>query len=129
MTLKQMAKKGITWIENFFFNREGEHRESFFKFLLTVTIFAFIGAMLGGLLDKLVNWMQGNRKSTWDCIGFVLVQLIITSAIFYIVLKYIIVRPVPFDDWMINTFAGFLFTITFFTSQETLTKNSECSIP
>jgi hypothetical protein len=99
------------------------------KFLALVTGFALLGCILGGLLDKLINWVQDSKFAWWQCFGFLVLQLLITSIVFYILLKYVIVRPVPFDEWMINTFAGFLFTITYFTSQETLTKNSEWAIP
>ena len=118
-----------SWLENIFVNQKGEHRESFMKFLALVTGFALLGCILGGLLDKLINWVQDSKFAWWQCFGFLVLQLLITSIVFYILLKYLIVRPVPFDEWMINTFAGFLFTITYFTSQETLTKNSECAIP
>jgi hypothetical protein len=123
-----MTKRGISWIENLFYNQKGEHRESFFKFILIVTGFALLGSILGGLLDKLVNWLQDSKFAWYQCFGFLILQLLITSVVFFLMLKFIVVRPVPFDDWMINTFAGFLFTITYFTSQETLTKNSECAI-
>jgi len=122
-------KKGITWIEGFFSNQKQEHRDSFLKFIFKVTIFALLGAILGGLLDKLMNWIQGTRDEWYECLGFLTLQLLITSLFFFIVLRYIIVRPEPFDDWMINTFAGILFTITYFASQSTLSKNADCSMP
>ena len=121
--------KSTSWLETIFVNPKGEHRESFMKFLARVMAFALLGCILGGLLDKLINWLQDSKFAWWQCFGFLVLQLLITSIVFYILLKYLIVRPVPFDEWMINTFAGFLFTITYFTSQETLTNNSECAIP
>jgi len=123
------SSKGISWIENLFDSPEDEHRESFFKFILVVTVFAVLGCILGGLLDKFIGWIQGDSNAWWQCFGYVVLQLLVTSVVFYIMLKYIVVRPVPFDEWMINTFGGLLFLLTYFTSQTRLSSNSDCIIP
>ena len=124
-----MSKNGISTVEQFFFNSRYERKQTFLKFMTVVLLWAIIGCILGALLDKLIDYFQRDKTAPWQCFGFLVLELFITCIVFYVMLQYIVVRPVSFDEWMMNTFAGFLFSLTYFTSQVTLSKNADCAIP
>lgn len=102
-----------------------EHRENFFKFLINVTSYALLGVVAGGIVEKVSQNIQGDKDSRGDCALFLVGQLVFVSLLFFALLHVPFIYPV-FDDWMMGTFAGFLFALTFFAAQPSLSTNMTC---
>ena len=104
-----------------------EHRESIFKFLGYFLFFALLGVGIGGLLDQLVKNVQKDNPPRWNCGVALLSQLLVVGLGFWFMLDKIKLK-ISFDDWMLATFSGFIFALTLFTSQTTLSSNIQCLI-
>jgi drug/metabolite transporter (DMT)-like permease len=101
-----------------------EHRESYEKFLLYFIGYGILGVALGGTLDYAIKKAQGPTPKRLSCFGWLLGNLLITATAFFVILK--LKRGVKFDDWMMATFAGFIFSLCYFTSQSNLSSNMQC---
>lgn len=101
-----------------------EHRDSIYKFMQVFFMSGFLGLFIGGLFDYIVRHAEGTEPSKPRCFGYLTLQFAFTGLFFYFALLY--KRGISFDDWMMSTFAGFIFALSFFTVQQTLTNNMLC---
>lgn len=104
-----------------------EHRYSLVRFVGTFVIFAALGTVSGGLLDKLMNRIQGTTTDKGSCAKFLFVNVVINGFSLYLLLT-LKRTGLQFDDWLMGTFNGFIFALTLFNAQEKLTKNMQCLI-
>jgi hypothetical protein len=103
-----------------------EHKSKFSVFVGRILLWGLIGAVIGGVLERLILILQGkNRESQprLKCLGFSVVSLLIIATTFYVTLR-IVSRT--FDDWLMGTISGFTFALTFFDSFESLGDNVKC---
>lgn len=105
-----------------------EHRENIVRFLVVFLICGFLGLLLGGIFDYTINKFEGTETNRLKCAGWLTIQLLITGTSFYlaITLKR---TGIPFDEWMMNTFAGFIFALSLFTVQHKFNENMQCLLP
>ena len=101
-----------------------EHRESILKFVGYFVIYGILGVVLGGLLDYFVGKAQGTTPSKIVCGGWLVGLLAINAVVFYVLL--LVKKGIKFDDWMMSTFVGFVFSLCFFTAQSRLASNMQC---
>jgi hypothetical protein len=76
-------------------------------------------------LMRVVYNSAGNQSNHAKCMGFVSIQIVIIASLFWIVSVFI---GSTIDDWVMATWSGFLFALTFFASQVTLNQNIQCAI-
>lgn len=111
-----------------------EHRQSLTRFLVNFFVYAFLGILLGGLIDRVVAKVRGDLNSKWRCLSALSAQLAVTGTAFYILVKLSETQNLNFlfglmfDDWMMGTWQGFIFALTFFGTQQSLTDNIQCVV-
>ena len=103
-----------------------EHRKSLTLFLYYFMIASAVGLFSGALLDFAVTKARGEKKR-WKCALALTGQIVVVGVIFYILFK-LSGPKLFFDDWMMNTFSGFIFALTFFGAQSSLSENISCVI-
>jgi hypothetical protein len=101
-----------------------EHQH-FFKFMQSFFLYGFLGLFVGGLFDYGIRRAEGTETSKGKCLGFLSIQFGITGIFFYFALRWT-KGILPFDDWMMGTFSGFIFSLSFFTVQQSLSNNMTC---
>ena len=101
-----------------------EHRENVVKFIGYFLVYALLGVFAGGLMDYLINKGQGSDTSKGSCFWWLVANLTLTGGLFFVLL--LVKRGIRFDDWMLGTFVGFIFSLCFFSAQGNLSKNMQC---
>jgi hypothetical protein len=104
-----------------------EHRYSIAKFVGSFIVFAALGTVAGGLLDRLIVRVQSNQTEKVSCAKFLGLNLLIDGLAFYAILA-LKKNGIPFDDWLMGTFDGFIFALCLFNTQEKLTANMQCLV-
>lgn len=102
-----------------------EHKLSPLQFILRVALFGILGVVLGGLINALMRVIHNGSSNRWVCSGFVAIQIVVIAALFAIASLLI---GSSIDDWVMATWTGFLFALTFFASQSTLNQNIQCAV-
>jgi hypothetical protein len=104
-----------------------EHKSSLVKFVGSFILFAALGTVAGGLLDRLIVRLQNNQTQKGSCAKFLFVNVFIDGLAFYLLfaIKY---NGLQFDDWLMGTFDGFIFALALFNTQEKLTANMQCLV-
>ena len=103
-----------------------EHEWHPFTFSSRVVLWGVLGAVLGGATQKLFDVLQGDNiqtQSKLKCSGYGVLYLIVLAVIFYVVLRVV---SRQFDDWMLGTISGFIFALSYFAAQTTLSQNIQC---
>lgn len=103
-----------------------EHEWSFRTFLFKVLLYGLLGAIAGGLTERVLLELQGEDRTTQPrlkCAGFATLTLVIIAVLFYIVLR---VASRYFDDWLLSTISGFMFALTYFDALQALGDNINC---
>lgn len=107
-----------------------EHRNvwSFYKSCL---ISGFLGLLIGGVIEETMKFVEDKTSlkptSRLYCGGLLWLQLSLIALALYIGNKAPFVRKVLyFDDWLMGTFAGFLFALTFINVQNRLNTSTLC---
>jgi hypothetical protein len=103
-----------------------EHRKSLTSFLYYFMIASAVGLLSGALLDFAATKVRGEKKR-WKCALTLTGQIVVVGVIFYILFK-LSGPKLFFDDWMMSTFSGFIFALTFFGAQTSLSENINCAI-
>lgn len=101
-----------------------EHRERPFLFIGRIFLFGLLGILIGAAIEALVTRVPNDESSQVKCGLLLSMHLAIVAVLFWLaslVLGYTI------DNWVMETWAGFLFALTFFTSQQSLTSNTMCT--
>lgn len=101
-----------------------EHRQTLFKFVSSFVFYGFLGNLLGGLLNYCIVKIQGENPKKLNCAFTLLYSLGILGVIFFVALK--VKKGILFDDWLYDTFVGFIFAVTFFNAFQSLSENSIC---
>jgi hypothetical protein len=96
--------------------------ESFFKYLLSVGPFIFIGTVFGTLLDGGVDAVQEQvgGYTWWVCLIYLLIQLYFSVAVYWF-LNWFFKGSVK--SWLFSTSAGFMFSLLYFGVQNNLMIN------
>ena len=103
---------------------EYEHRESLFKFVQIFFMFGFLGLLVGGFFDYAIRKIESDTTNKLECAGYLGIQFVLIAIFFYALL--VLKKGVAFDDWLMGTFAGSIFALSFFTVQQQLTNNMQC---
>lgn len=99
-----------------------EHSYPFLKFMGIMLLASSLGAVLGGIVEKAIGALQ--KDTNKNCISFLMLHLTLIAFILYAAVhlyRY-------FDDWLLATFAGFLFALTFFNVQDSISGNLHCIV-
>lgn len=130
-----LPKEEINYISEYVQKRlhTNAYEHSHFWIFLRDNLFAsLIGILLGGIIDQVLYHLQDitigftNRVA---CATSVVINILIIIAFFFFINSHPFIRRyLFFDDWLLGTFAGFLFGLTFFQTQEVLTQNIQCVI-
>jgi len=97
---------------------KSEHKETFIEFTSRFVFYALLGAALGGIADIASNKLRNKSNSKVRCGLILLLQLFVIGSIFFWLTRANF--QIPFDDWLMETWTGFVFAITFFSSQKSL---------
>lgn len=103
-----------------------EHEWSLTRFASRVVLWGIVGSVVGGITQKLFQFLQGDDiqgQSKWKCAGYGVLYLIALAITFYVTLRLV---SRQFDDWMMSTISGFIFALSYFAAQTTLSKNIQC---
>lgn len=94
--------------------------QSFKWFFVLFFVMSAVGLLLGGLLDAGISkWQQVYEQQLYVRILFFVAQLFITVCIFFTINKFI---P-AFDNWLFQSYGGFIFIFFYFLAQTNLEKN------
>jgi hypothetical protein len=99
-----------------------EHKENYFQFTSLFLFYALLGIFSGGLIDLLSKKLRNNSSSKLTCLGILSLQVVFIGSIFFTLMKVKFQSGISFDDWMMATWSGFIFSLAFFTSQKTLSE-------
>ena len=107
-----------------------EHKH-FASFYWSCIQSSFMGLLLGAIIEEGITTFQdhfgADDKKRLKCGIFVLVQLTVIAVALYLGNTTPFVRRyLYFDDWLMSTFAGFLFALTFINVQTSLSNNMTC---
>ncbi len=102
-----------------------EHRLSPPNFIVRVSLFGILGVLMGGLFNALLKYVDTESDNRWKCGGFAALQIGIVAALFWAISWFL--GP-TIDDWVMATWSGFLFALTFFASQTHLNANIQCTV-
>lgn len=92
-------------------------------------ISSFTGLLIGAVIEEAISTAQEHSgvKSRFKCGAFVILHLTVIALSLYIGNTHPFIRKyLFFDDWMMSTFAGFLFALTFINVQVSLNNNMTC---
>jgi hypothetical protein len=98
-----------------------EHTANIFQFCWLVIFYGLLGSVVGGFNEKIIESI--NYSTTYKRLNVLLslvTQLLLNAIELYILFNFTQSNSVVFDDWLWNTFAGFIFGVTLFNSQLTL---------
>jgi hypothetical protein len=99
-----------------------EHKENYIQFTGSFLFYALLGIISGGLIDIVSKKARNNSNSKIKCIGILILQLSFVGSVFYLFMKVKFKSGISFDDWMMATWTGFIFSLAFFTSQRTISE-------
>jgi hypothetical protein len=100
-----------------------EHKDSLPFFLARIIFFGMLGSVVGGANEWLMQKLQGARNTKLYSAVFIVTQLALIGLEFYVIFRYTQKNTVVFDDWLWNTFAGFIYGVTLFSGQDGITAN------
>jgi hypothetical protein len=101
-----------------------EHRERPLMFVGRVFLYGVVGILCGALVEFIVTRVPNDGTSQVRCGGLLAMQLAVIAGLF---LGASFVFGYTIDNWVMETWAGFLFALTFFTAQQSLTSNTMCT--
>lgn len=107
-------------IVNELHTNKSEHKEGYVKFVFLFVFFALVGIISGGLVDFVSKKARNNSTSKIKCFGILSAQLFVIGSVFFFLMQLRVKSGIVFDDWMMGTWSGFIFSLTFFTSQKSL---------
>ena len=107
-------------IVNEMHTNKSEHKEGYFQFVFLFVFYALVGIISGAIVDFVSKNARNNSNSKIKCFGILTVQLIVIGSVFFSLMKVQFRSGIVFDDWMMATWSGFIFSLTFFTSQKSL---------
>ena len=98
-----------------------EHSANIFKFIFIILFYGMLGIVVGGFNEKIVETIDYSTSyKRLNIVLSIFTQLLINGVELYIVFQFTKSDTIVFDDWLWNTFAGFIFGVTLFSSQTTL---------
>jgi hypothetical protein len=91
----------------------------------------FLGLLLGALIEQSIKTIEDHTalkgQSRLECAGLLWIQLSFISFALYLGNSTPFIKKILyFDDWLMGTFAGFLFALTFINVQNRLSTNVTC---
>ena len=99
-----------------------EHKEGYLQFVFLFVFYAFLGIISGAFVDIISKKARYNSTSKLKCFGILATQLLVIGSVFFLLMKIRFKSGIIFDDWMMATWSGFVFSLTFFTSQKSLSE-------
>jgi hypothetical protein len=106
-----------------FHTNKDEHKLHPFRFVARIAFFGLLGVITGGIVNWAVSLIPNDYTKQWTCAGILALQMIITAILFW---GASFLLGATFDEWVMDTWAGFLFALTFFTAQAALSNNIDC---
>jgi hypothetical protein len=94
------------------------------KFYITLMISSLLGLVLGAVVEQIIIRLQGTDESKSKAVLFIFLQLTIITFVLFVALR----MQKFFGSWLQSTLAGLMFSLTFFTVQQQLSKNSSIII-
>lgn len=91
-----------------------------YNFYVTLMVSSLLGLLVGAIVEQITIRMQGTQDSKLMAILFIFIQLSIITVILFGSLRL----HRFFGSWLQSTLAGLMFSLTFFTVQQQLSKNS-----
>jgi len=124
-----MSKTIVKKVESEMHINKFEHT-AFGNFFKSIFIATFLGLLIGALVDKAVKWGQDQfTDGRFTCAAFTVAHLSVIIVLLYTFNRAPFIRKtLYFDDWLWNTFAGFMFAILFMAAQFQLTSNIRCAL-
>ena len=101
-----------------------EHKQKPLLFVARVFFFGALGVLCGAAVEAVITTIPNDESNQGICASILLLQLF-TVAVLFLIASYIYGYTI--DNWVMETWAGFLFALTFFTSQQSLTTNTMCT--
>jgi len=99
---------------------KSEHTEGYLRFVFLFVSYALVGIISGALVDFVSKKARNNSNSKIKCFAILTVQLVVIGSVFFSLMQLRFKSGIVFDDWMMATWSGFIFSLTFFTSQKSL---------
>jgi hypothetical protein len=100
-------------------NKE-EHRENYFYFTFLFVFYGSLGITLGKGVDFVSKKVRNGSNSRVACAGILLLQLTVIASVFYALMHTKFYNNIAFDDWLMATWKGFVFSLSFFTAQKSI---------
>lgn len=97
-----------------------EHKENYFQFVFYFIFYALLGIIAGALVDVASKKARNNSNSKAKCFGILLLQLLAIGTIVYVLMQFKFKSGISFDDWLMATWSGFIFSLAFFTTQKSI---------
>lgn len=95
---------------------ENKHWRGYF---VAIVVAGFIGLVLGALIEILIDKTQPSPDKRWSAGVFMIVQLTLTFLLFYIIDSL----DGYFGHWLLNSYAGYMFSLLYFFAQPQLAQN------
>ena len=102
-----------------------EHKQNPLLFVSRIVGFGAFGAVFGALIEFLIRQIPNSERNKWACAGIFLLQLAIVAVV-GLGASYLYGQDI--DDWVMATWVGLLFALTFFNAQPSLSSNITCVI-
>lgn len=93
---------------------------SLYTFPLYIFFSILIGAAIGALLDKFINYLQNDNKTKISCVAFLFLQLILISFFIYV---FVFKNNQKFLKLENFSTGSFFFNLAFFTLQPGIPEN------
>lgn len=106
-----------------FHTNKNEHKLRPVVFCARIVAFALLGILLGSILEWIIEQIPNDQTSRAKCGGLLLLQLVLI-AVFLLAASWVLGAGV--DEFVMETWAGFLFGVTFFVGQTSLASNTQC---
>lgn len=109
---------------------EHHHLMAFYKACL---LSGFFGLLLGAAIEESIKFIENHTdlkpRSRLQCGALLWIHLSVIAFVLYFGNSAPIVRKyMYFDDWLMGTFAGFLFALCFINIQNSLNTNMTCVV-
>lgn len=101
-----------------------EHREKPWLFMGRIIFYGLLGVIGGAVVEAIITRVPNDGTSQVRCGLLIGLHLAVIAGVF---LAASLVFGAGIDNWVMETWAGFMFGITFFTSQQSLTTNALCT--
>ena len=94
-----------------------------FKYFLAFIVYGLLGLLIGRLVQRLFEFMQGLTTDPWKCFGYLVLQIAFITVLLFFANTFLIFKSRSFVKWILETPEGFLFASLFIENQSRLVEN------